>query len=309
MRAAPPSPRNVRRPLGLALAAVAIIGATACGDDDDDDGDDLVGPGSGVARGRSVFGVDDAGTIISFGLGNPTLAVRTIAVTGLQTGERIVGIDFGPRDNRLYAIGSTSRVYVVDTTSGAAIAPSLAPAARPAFTPAIAANAAGVGVDFNPVPNLIRVHASTTQNLRVRPDTGNVAGVDTPLAYAAGDPGATVTPVVAGTAYTNSVGTPVPTTTQLFAIDAGRDALVRLDNPNNGQLATVGALGANINTTEAVGLDIPGAGIGAGTAYATLTTAGATRSRLYTVSLNSGTATVVGDVNHARPLVGIAVAP
>lgn len=288
----------------LAALSIATLSVAAC--DDDNDEDSLLGPGSGVARGRTAFGVDDNNVLISFGLGNPTLGARKVAITGLQAGERILGIDFGPRDNRLYAVGSSSRLYVLDTTTGVAGRTSLGLAGNPSFTPALDAGN-GLCVDFNPVPNLVRVQSTTRQNLRLRPDTGTVAGLDTPIAYVAGDIGASTAPTIAACAYTNSSNLTIPATTQLFAIDAGRDALVLFQgNPNLGQIATVGTLG--VQTGENAGFDIAGAGEGAGTLYLSLNQSGG-RSSLYTASASTGAATFIGEINHARPLLGIAISP
>lgn len=291
-----------RRPARVAaICALLAFTVAACGDDDDDD-NDLTGPGQGVARGASIFGVDAQNTLVVFGRGNPTNgAVRSTAITGLASGETVVGIDFRANaaaagDRGLYAVTSASRMYVIDTTSGAATAIGSA-----AFTPAVAG--AAFGFDFNPTVDRIRLHSDTEQNLRLNQLTGAVAATDTPLAYAAGDAGAGQNPAIAGTAYTNSVAGAA--STELFAIDADRDQLVFLATPNGGSLASRGPLG--VNTTTAVGFDIVGAGMG--TAYATLTPTGTSRSRLYTIDLATGAATAVGDVAFGRPLVGIAVAP
>ncbi len=298
-----------RRATALALAALGLA-LGACGDDDD--GDDLTGPGQGVARGRSIFGVDANNTVVVFGAGNPTnFDVRQVAITGLQASESVVGIDFranatAAADRRLYAVTSGSRVYTVDTLSGLATAVGTA-----AFTPAVAG--ATFGVDFNPAADRIRLHSDQDQDLRINQTvTPVVAIVDTALTYLAGDVNATQNPTIAGTAYTNSVSPTVVTGTDLFAIDSDRDVLTFLASPNSGRMATRGTLG--VNTTASVGFDIFGPGTIVGgltgaTAYATLTPDGSSRSRLYTINLATGTATLVGDVNYSRPPIGISVAP
>jgi hypothetical protein len=245
--------------------------------------------------------VDATNMLLTFGALRPDQVSRRVAISGLQAGEQVVGIDFGPVDGRLYALGSTSRVYTVDTLSGAATTVGTA-----AFTPALAGTF--FGFDFNPVPNRIRVHADMTQNLRLVPrlggaTDGTVAAVDGALAYAAGDAGAGNAPRIGGTAYTNSVAN--ATTTVLYAIDYQRDVLVTLANPNDGVITTVGALGAN--TTGDVGFDIAGNN---GTAYATLTLGGGFGgSTLFVVNLASGALFPVGGVANASPIRGIAIAP
>ncbi len=288
--------------LPLLSALILMSGMVAC----DETAFTLTGPAANVARGATIFGLDDRNTLVAFGRGNPTRGeVRRIPITGLGTGETVVGIDFranapGVSDRRLYAITSGSRIVTVDTTTGAATIIGTA-----AFTPALAGTS--FGVDFNPQADRLRLHSDAEQNLRLNQLTGAVAATDTALAYAAGDVNAGQNPTIVGTAYTNSV--PGATATDLFAIDADRDALVMLESPNSGKLTTRGSLG--VNTTLNVGFDIVGAGAGTsfvGTAYATLT-GNPTRSQLYTINLTTGLASLIGDVNHDRPLISIAIAP
>ncbi|MCC6318352.1 MAG: DUF4394 domain-containing protein [Gemmatimonadaceae bacterium] len=93
----------------------------------------------------------------------------------------------------------------------------------------------------------------------------------------------------------------------LFAIDAARDVLVTLANPNDGQLSTVGPLGVNTNLD--IGFDIAGV---SGDAFVTLTTgagAGGTGSTLYVINPSTGALFVIGNVGSAAPVRGIAIAP
>lgn len=283
-----PTPFPARRTLrAVCLAAACATLAAAC----EDDATAPSGP-----FGRAVYAVDDANTLVRFGSTRPDQVTRRGTISGLQAGETVVGIDFRAVDGRLYAVGSSSRVYTVDSVTAVAT-----PVAAAAFTPALSGTA--FGVDFNPVPDRVRVHTDTEQNLRLNQLTGTVAATDGTLAYATGDAGAGSNPAIVGTAYTNSVA-PAPTTTTLFAIDSNRDVLVTLANPNNGQMRTVGPLG--VATTDRVGFDIVGSD---GSAFASLTETGATRSRLFTVNTATGAATLVGTIDHAGPLRGIAVAP
>lgn len=256
------------------------------------------GPGTSFP-GRTIYAIDTNNTLITFGALTPGTRVGLVNVNGLAAGETLVGIDFRPMDDRLYAVSSTSRLYTLDVGTGLAT-----PVGGGAITPAITGTTFGVG--FNPVPDRLRIHTGDEQNLRIN-QTANplVTIVDAPLAYAAGDVNAGQDPRIAGTAYTLSVR-PAPTSTELFVIDAGRDVLGRLNAPNDGQITTVGSLG--FDTSDDVGFDIAG---DTDFAYATLTPAGAAAgpSRLYTVNLRSGQVTVVGQVSHPTPLRSIAVAP
>lgn len=248
--------------------------------------------GTPGAAGRTIYGIDVGNNLVVFASARPDLVSRKVAVTGLSSGEQIQGIDFRPVDGKLYALGSSSRIYTLDTLSGAATA------VGAVFTPTLTGT--DNGFDFNPVADRIRVHTDAAQNLRLVPTTGAIGVVDAALAYAAGDAGAGTAPGIAGTAYTNSVAG--ATTTTLYAIDATRDVLVIISNPNDGMLTTVGALG--VNTTGSVGFDIQGAD-----AYATLTGTGTTFSTLYRINTGTGAATVIGNVGGSAQLRGIAIAP
>ncbi len=249
-------------------------------------------PGVPGAAGRSVFGVTDANQLVAFASARPDIVSRRITITGVSAGEQIVGIDFRPVDGRLYALGNSSRIYTIDTTTA------VATAVGPSFTPALVGG--NIGFDFNPVPDRIRIHTDVEQNLRIVPTTGALGVVDGTLAYAVGDVAFGLNPNIVGTAYTNSVAGAL--TTSLFAIDANRDVLVRLANPNDGQLTSVGSLG--VNTSDFVGFDIAGAD-----AFATLTGSGTTTSSLFRIDLGTGQATLIGQIGGNVQLRGIAVAP
>lgn len=258
------------------------------------------GPGSpgNNFSGRTIFAIDNNNTLITFGALTPGTRVGLVNVNGLAAGETLVGIDFRPLDDQLYAVSSASRLYTLDVGTGLAT-----PVGGGTFT---SLNGTSFGVGFNPAVDRLRIHTNNEQNLRIN-QTANplVTIVDAPLAYAPGDVNAGQDPQIVGTAYTLSVR-PAPTATELFAIDAGRDVLTRLNAPNDGQLTTVGSLG--FDTSQDVGFDIAG---DTDVGYVTLTPAGAAGgpSRLYTVNLRSGQVTVVGQVGHPSPIRSIAVAP
>ena len=240
--------------------------------------------------------------LISFSTLAPGTITRTLTVTGLQSGETLQGIDFRPRTAQLIAVGSTSRIYTINTTTGAATQIGSA-----VFAPALSGTK--FGVDFNPVPDRIRVISEADQNLRLNPDTGGVAGTDTNLVYATGDANAAANPNVVGVGYTNNVSG--ATTTTLFGIDSNLDILVRQGSvggaptsPNTGQLFTIGALG--FNTTDQVGFDIADFN---DAAFASLTTSGATQSQLYSINLTSGAATLIGTIGALEIIRDLAIAP
>ena len=237
----------------------------------------------------TLYGVTAANSLVQFNSATPGTIDSTLAITGLQAGETVRGIDVRPATLQLYILGSTSRLYTLDPGTGAATQVGTG-------TFATALNGTSFGFDFNPTVDRIRVTSDTEQNLRLHPDTGAIAAVDTALAYATGDPNVGQNPNVVGSAYTNNVAG--ATTTLLYNLDSGRDVLVTQNPPNNGTLNTVGALG--VDTSDVVGFDITNPG---GTAYAALAVAGS--SRLYTINLTTGAATLVGNIGGTSAITGL----
>ncbi len=240
------------------------------------------------AEAVTIYGVTGTNQLVRFDSATPTATTTVGAISGLQTGENILGIDFRPANGQLYALGSSNRLYTVNLTTGAATQIG----AASAFT----LNGTDFGFDFNPVPDRIRVVSNTGQNLRLNPNDGALAGTDTVL-----NPG---TPAVTAAAYTNNfAGT---TTTTLYVIDTTTDTLNLqggingTPSPNGGALTSVGLLGVDASSVN--GFDIASGG---GTAYASLNVGGT--SRLYTINLTTGTATQVGVIGSGAALRGIAV--
>jgi len=253
----------------------------------------------GPAPEGTVFAVTAGNNLISFNQATPSAIIKTSAITGLQAGENIVGIDFRPRTGQLFAASSQSRVYTINPTTGAATQVGTTP-----LSPVL--NGVSFGFDFNPVPDRIRVTSDADQNLRLNPDNGAVAGTDGNLAFATGDPNAAANPNIVGAAYTNNFSG--ATATSLYVIDSTLNILALQGSlggapvsPNTGTLTTVGALG--VDTTDQVGFDIVGT---TGLALASLTPTGATTSSLYTINLQTGAATLVGAIGGAEIIRDIA---
>jgi uncharacterized repeat protein (TIGR01451 family) len=243
-----------------------------------------------------AFGVDTSNQLLRFDTAVPGTILSSTAITGLLPGENVLGIDFRPGANgnrNLYALGSAGRLYTIDTTTGAAsFVASLAADPTDATSPFTALNGTQFGVDFNPVPDRLRVVSDTGQNLRINVDTGLVI-TDGNL-----NPG---TPSVVGTAYNNSFAG--ATTTTLYDIDSASDQLLIQNPPNNGTLVVVGALG--VNAQGLLGFDLRSNNA----ALAVMTTNGI-GSGLYSINLTTGAATLVGSVGPAATLLrDLAIAP
>jgi hypothetical protein len=210
-------------------------------------------------------------------------------VSGLQSGERILGIDFRPANGQLFALGSTSRLYRLDTASGAAT-----PVGNAAFTPALSGTE--FGFDFNPTVDRIRLVSDATQDLRLNPNNGAVAAVDGAIGFNAADRNVGTPANLVASAYTNNFGT--STSTVLFGIESNLDVLVTQSPPNNGTLNTIGALG--IDALGPVGFDIMSDQLGTDNGFASI------NGSLYLINLGSGAAMLIGAINNPSPIAGIA---
>ncbi|HEX2358970.1 MAG TPA: DUF4394 domain-containing protein [Solirubrobacterales bacterium] len=229
------------------------------------------------ASGRVLYGTDNQGDLVTFRERGSQRLQSKRRIVGLPGGVRLVGIDFRPKTGELFGVGTDSVTYRIVLADTNARALPVASFAGPGTTLA----GAVFGVDFNPVPDRIRVVSDADQNLRLDP-----SGVVAPAADMALNPG---NPTVVGAAYTNSsFSFTQPAATTLYVIDAATDTLNVQSPPNNGTLTMPLPLGIDVGNE--VGFDI----VGANTAY--LTNAGSRGTTLYRVNLTTGQATKLGDV-------------
>lgn len=224
----------------------------------------------------------------------------------------MLGIDYRVARGQLFALGSSGRLYRIDTATAAAT-----PVGAPL---AIALRGSEFGVDFNPTVDRLRVVSDAGQNLRLHPDTGAVVDtdlkteglqIDGALAYDAADVNAGRTPAVVAAGYTYNQQDEKLTTN--FAIDARQGVLVTQGSregrqpavsPNTGRLWTVGSL--NAGTFERASFDISDVN---NTAYAALTAHDARSSRWVRIDLATGAATPIGSIAGGERVVGIAIEP
>lgn len=271
---------NTRRVLPRALAASTL---TALGL--------LLTAAVPSAQAETAWAVDSRALLMSFDTQLPGFVRSLRLIQGLQPGEGILAIDFRPANKRLYGLGSSSRLYAIDTETGMATAVGTGP-----FTPAL--NGTEFGFDFNPTVDRIRVTSDRGQNLRLHPDTGMVAATDLALNYEnAAEPG------VVASAYTNSVAG--ATTTTLYNIDAKRKSLVTQVPPNDGKLNMVGPL-TGIDPSMVAGFDIsPTSGRG----YAAIRLNNAAKAMLYEVHLSTGDYNPLGEIGIFEQVSGLALEP
>ena len=181
----------------LCCLGTALLVATFTGCSSDDNNDPIV-----TKPNLAFIGLTSANSLVKYNANNSGTAISTTPITGLQSGENVLAIDFRPGTGQLYGLGSTSRLYIINQNTGAATA-----LGATSFTPALAGTL--TGFDFNPTVDRIRLVTSSGLNLRLHPETGAVAATDGNL-----NPG---TPNVSSAAYTNN--TSGASATELFVID------------------------------------------------------------------------------------------
>lgn len=248
----------------------------------------LVAAPSAAAKPATLVGLgDDAALnrLFLIPIDAPTQATSK-PVIGLAPGDNLRGIDYRPADGELYGVainGDTTTTYRIDPDRGLATKVGSAVVEN-------TGSAGSYGMDFNPVSDRLRVvnnlpsdgAGGNSNNFRLRPDDGSLAGVDTDLDFT-GSGGA---PAV-GLAHDQN--TPGAAQTTTYAVLSGGDGLARIGGINGapspllGAVQNVGPLG--VDTSNQAELDISEKG----EAYAMLTAGGA--PRLYRANLTTGAVT------------------
>jgi len=231
-----------------------------------------------VINALPIYGLTANNSLIFFDTATPGTIVSTTPLTGLLAGENIIGIDFRPRTNEMFAVSSMGNVYIVHLASGTLYK-------RVAIPTAL--NGGLFGVDFHPVMDRIRIVSNSSQNIRVNPDTGVV----TPDPALNGNTTAAVS-----AAYTqNFLGT--STVPALYVINDITDTLYiqKEAAPGVGGETFVGFLGVDVGPN--VGFDITTLwNSTTNTAFASFYVGGV--YGLYTITLNNGSATFVGAISN-----------
>ncbi|MBZ2187568.1 DUF4394 domain-containing protein [Alcanivorax sp. JB21] len=225
----------------------------------------------------------------------PDAPFDTLSIEGLPDAEALLGMAYRPATGDLYALGRSGMLHVIDPVNAtviSSVALTPAPDTMPQF---VALEGTQFGVDFNPVPDRLRVTSDTGQNLRINVDTGATI-VDGDL-----DSGTDDTRITSS-AYTNSfAGT---ASTRLFNIDSGDDLLYLQQPPNDGNLVNPVSLGVNASADGGFVID----GLN-NLALAALTVDGS--NGLYVIDLNgtADVATLIGPLAVNGTIHGLALPP
>jgi hypothetical protein len=268
------------RILPVLIASTLISLAFISCDDKEDDMIPVVDM-PGTAPETSFTALSSDNMILTYDARNLTIPTSSIDITGLESGEMIVSIDYRPATGQLYALSSMSRLYHINENSGAATELGMS-----SFSPAI--QGANASLDFNPTVDRVRLVTESGQNLRLHPELGTVVATD-------GSINGGMNPRIGAVAYSNSFsGT---TTTTLFDIDFAQDKLYKQVPPNDGGLEEVGDLGVDF---EGIGdMDL-----NPDNSIALAVNRKEDESRLYTIDLVTGKATWVG--TFSQPVISLA---
>ncbi len=243
-------------------------------------------PVAAQAADRTFYGVDEEQNLVEFQRNSSEDIRSSKPITGLPMGEKLVGIDFRPKTGDLYGVGTDSNIYRVNPRTAIAIAES-----GSSFSPNLNGNR--FGVDFNPVPDRLRITSDDEQNLRCDVDA-NTCINDGAINRGSDDPN------VVGSAYTNSSFSFVqPGATVLYAADSDRDAIYTQDPPNNGTL--VDEEPVDFNMRSRLGFDIAGTN---NVGY--VTTATSSKTELFRVDVQDGDSKELGRVGDDLTLIGLA---
>ncbi len=274
----------------LILTSSIALALSACGGSDNY----LATVAPTPVEAGDVFALTASNKLISFNRAAPATVRTSVTISGLASGESLLGIDYRPLDGVLYGISSNGRIYTIASTGVATLKSTLVADVADTSAPYASLSGTEFGVDFNPVADRLRVVSNTGLSLRINVDTG----ATTTDGQINGVPNA----AVSAAAYTNSFANTASTT--LFAIDAGAGMLYTQNPPNDGTLSLPVSLG--VAATGVNGFDIDGRN---NAGYAVLTVGGV--RNLYSINLAaaSNAATLVAAVGVSEDIRGIALRP
>ena len=244
-----------------------------------------------VAQAASLVGLSTNNQIGVFDSAN-VAAASFINISGLSSGESLIGIDLRPSNNTIYGISTSNNVYTVNASSGAATFVT-------ALSTSIINASLGYGIDFNPVADFsgatsLRLVSSAGNNYAINATTGAVT-------VATSITGGNYSAV----SYTGSTPSGAPASTMLYYVDASDNTLNKNVAPgtfNAPKIEEVGKLNANIGSIN--GFEI----FADGSAFLAATVGdGNGQTQLFDVDLVTGKASQIRQFG--RGVIGLAAAP
>lgn len=233
------------------------------------------------AHAVGLVGLTSANEIARFDSATPATDSR-VAITGLDAGDRFVGIDLRPKDNLIYGVTLSNNIYTVNEVTGVA-----------SFVVGLSSNVIdptlGYGIDFNPSADFaggssLRLVSSAGSNFAINASTGMV-----------GNAASNIGTGFSGVAYSNAVTLPTsaPASTQLYYINSSTDTLsVATSGFNAPTITVVGNLGVDVLRANGFELLADGQAFAAFNVDSTSLVTG-----LYSVNLGTGAANLIGNYN------------
>ena len=253
------------------------------------------------AGASDLYGLTVDNQLVRFDPANPGLTREQVAVTGLASGESLLGISSWSVDGRTYGLGSSNRIYKLDPPSGVATEGyQLSTGQAGQITSlSLAGSSFGFAHDASggapPGDPFFQIVSDSGQALRVSyiPCTCSSSGT---LSYASGDVNDAKTPHVTATALT------APTDPSISPIQYGIDtSLGVLVTISNDVVHTVGPLGISATDPTALVVTEDGRVLMATRA------GGSGGSTLYGVNASTGAATAVGAIGSGLVLRSLEV--
>jgi hypothetical protein len=230
-------------------------------------------PQAPAPQGSVIYALDNGNRLLVFGTESGSTISRMVNISGMPILKRMIGIDFRPSNRKLYGVGNDSRVYVIDTLSGAAT-----PVGSGPFSPSIISSFdIHFGMDFDPATDRIRLISNELGgNWSIDPDDGTAIAGKSPR-YAAGDPNEGETPHIGGLTYVPASAIPAsgavhlkvaelaaasgPCEDLLWAMDTKLSNMITSCDPDNNDWSTLGPI-EGITALACVELDYSGPGGG-----------------------------------------------
>lgn len=126
--------------VALAAAAAAVVAA----------------PSALAAGGLEAVGMSEHGTsLVAFNTANPQSSKVIGGITGMGN-DKLVGIDFRPKNHELYGVGASGKIYVLDPRTAAA---------KQVGKLSVALSGASFDIDFTPAGDQLRIVSDTAQNI------------------------------------------------------------------------------------------------------------------------------------------------
>ncbi len=245
-----------------------------------------LGATTGSVAGHLVTGLSlNLRKLIYFDSQNPANISKVVSLSGMASGQSMVGIDYSSNGN-LYGLGYNSgshtyQLYTIDSAAGTVSAVNSVPFSLNLGSDDGSGNYVSTGFRFIATStNLIRVTGNNgATNSVIDANTGAVVETDTALQYITGDASFGLTPRITSMAYTGFSG---DTSTQMFGFDANTGAMVMFDNNNTSAGFGIGSSGY-INT-----------GLGLGSVLSLLSGTAAYNNAYMNIAYDAATASNIG---------------